>query len=67
MNKKRWNVKSIVLYISTILVLLLIYEAFNYYNTLRIVSAERQVTNQAILKQIKTNVESNLLKIDQIS
>ena len=34
---------------------------------MRIVSVERQETNQAILKQIKTNVESNLLKIDHIS
>ena len=67
MNKKKWNAKSIILYISITLILLLIYEVFNYYNTLQIVSIERQETNQAILKQIKTNVESNLLKIDHIS
>lgn len=67
MNKRRWKTRNLILYISFVLIALLVYSVVIYYNTMRIVRNEQEQTNQAILHQIVSNVETNFTNIERIS
>ena len=53
--------------ISFVLLLFLIYSIVNYFITIHIVGSERKEINQAILRQIIADVETNILDIEQIA
>lgn len=65
--RRRWETKKLMLYVSFVLFLFLVCSVVNYCITISIVGNEREEINQAILRQIISNVESNILDIDGIA
>lgn len=65
--KKSWKTKKLILFMSFVLFSFLVCSVINYFITIRIVGSERKEINQAILRQIISNVESNILDIDRIA
>ena len=66
-RRKNWKTKNLIIYMSLALFSFLVYAVVNYYVTIHIVGSERKVINQAILRQIISNAENNILEINNIA
>ena len=66
-KKKSWQTKKLIWYMSFVLFSFLICSLVNYFITIHIVGSERKEINQAILRQIISNVETNILDIDKVA
>ena len=64
---KSWKTKKLILYMFFVLFLFLVYFVVNYFITVHIISNERKEINQVILKQISSNVETNVSDVERIA
>ncbi|MEG1880362.1 MAG: hypothetical protein RR145_03490, partial [Oscillospiraceae bacterium] len=65
--KKNGFERNMILYVSIILIVLIVYSGISYYNTVRIAREQLDLTNKAVLRQVKSNTETSLYNIERLS